>query len=133
MDQMDNSAETIRCMWRHEDTLTSHRLQWFSASQALLFAALAIALNKNSVLLKYILAGVGIGTCLLAIPLFYVGSLAKRRLFYWWKGNRGNYSGPPVVGFFPESNSYLIFLAPANVLPFLFMTAWTVVAAREFP
>ena len=132
-------SEIIRKLWQHEDMLANHRITWFTTTQGLLFAALAIAYKKEALLLPPllpllgpILISVGLGSCALSFASLLLGAKAKADLRAWWKQNRGDYKGPPVVGYYPDSFKYLGYFAPSNLLPVMFSIAWSILALKIY-
>ena len=125
-------------MWQHEDTIANHRITWFTTTQGLLFAALALAYGKEvpSVppllpFLRPILIFVGLGSCVLSCVSLLLGSRAKANLAGWWNSHKGSYDGPPVVGYYIMSSKYAGYFAPSNLLPVLFGVAWVVLACKR--
>ena len=127
-DELTACAETLRQMWQHEDNIANHRITWFTTTQGLLFAALALVVKEQAGSLKPVLVAVGVGSCLLTFASLLLGSHAKARLQKWWKKNEGNYAGPPVIGFYVKAGSLAGYLAPSNLLPLLFGGAWLYLA-----
>ena len=125
-------AEVLRKMWQHEDTIANHRITWFTTTQGLLFAALALVVKGDFYFLKGVLVVVGIGSCALTFVSLLLGSHAKEKLNNWWHQHQNGYIGPPAVGFYVEPGSLLGYLAPSNLLSILFCGAWLFVAFQVF-
>lgn len=121
---VDQHAEIVRAMIRHEDTITNYRISWFTAVQGLLFAGLFVAYQAKIALIFSVIIGVGVGSCILTSISLIIGTRAKAAITRWWSENSQGYSGPPVVGYYPAHNSVLGHLAPSNLLPYVFIVAW---------
>ena len=121
-------AEVVRKMWQHEDTIANHRITWFTTTQGLLFAALAIAFKEKATGIALVLFSVGIGSCLLACISLFLGARAKVNLQDYWAKVSINYVWPPVVGYYIYTNKYAGYFAPSNLLPILFGIGWVILA-----
>ena len=121
----------------HEDNLMSNRLNWFTASQAFLFTALAIAHTKVTPVMPTwqndyffpLVPFVGIGSCVLIASSILAGLVALAR----WRrllrdAIRACGSSLPNIG----NDSGIIFFAwSAPVcLPLVFLAAWTWVLVK---
>lgn len=123
---MEQQAETIRAMIRHENELANHRASWLNGVQGLLFTAMAFAWKDVPAhpRLMTLLAGIGIVVALLSLVSLGMSTFAITRLLRWWEANKGSYSGAPVVGAFVNPESLFAYLAPWNILPLVFLVAW---------
>jgi len=122
--ELSDHADILRKMWQHEDTIANHRITWFTTTQGLLFAALAIVFREQAHRLSPILVCVGLGSCVLTSISLFLGVKAKNNLQIWWRDNGCKYTGPPVVGYYFEAGANKGHFSPSNLLPLLFLTAW---------
>ena len=121
---MDDQAEVIRSMIRHEDDLANHRASWLNGGQGLLFTGMTFAWRETQghSYLVTLFAVLGISVALLSLVALGSATFAVKNLLVWWEEHKGDYSGPPVVGVYPSSK--MAYLSPRNALPLVYVAAW---------
>jgi len=122
-------ADIIRTMIRHEDDIVNQRMTWFLTIQGLLFAALAFAWGKGTVL-GIVLGVVGIAICASSYTALNVGPNAVRKLVEWWSEHKpSDYKGPDVIGDRLEWSRLARLTWPWSAIPWTFGLAWTALIA----
>ena len=119
---VEQDAETIRSMIRHENELINARMGWMTTSQGLLFAAFSVLITRKETpipllllakgTLFYILPILGIAVSGITIRGVWYAQKAIRKLRQWWcdklvglKKEGYLYQGPPEIGFSDEKIS----------------------------
>ena len=122
--EQEKYAEIVRKLIEHENTLQNYRFTWFSASQALLLAALGVSWEK-ALFVACTICLVGVITSLTAFIALRLCDLAYVQLSNWWNEHLRGYTGPPKQGF--EGN-YQWWMMPSKLLPWVFMFLWVALA-----
>ncbi|MFW9263100.1 hypothetical protein [Nostoc sp. CALU 546] len=129
---MNEDANIIREMIRHEDNLTINRLNWLITLQGLLFASLAFSWDKSR-LLTYLLIFLGLFFSFMLLRYLQLSNQAITRLLKWWEKKQNNYDGPPVIGLEDQEIAKLILMIlPWKSIPFIFICSWFVVLIARF-
>lgn len=122
-------AEDIRTTIRHENELINHRISWMATFNGFLFTALGFVWGKpDGKALTYMLAGVGIATCVSAYFSLHLATTALGRLRKLWADKEiKDADVPPVSGW--DQPLGLRWLLPWNTLPWVFAAAWAGIIA----
>src|SRR5713101_1694748 len=96
MSSLSNEADTVRAMLEHQENRLDERIKGLLALQGLLFAALGFSWDKVP-LLPIIFSIVGVLASLALVGEAARSHAAARLIIEWWRQNRGDYVGPPVL------------------------------------
>ena len=123
---LEEKANVIREMIRHEDQLLIGRTNWMIMLQGLFFAALAFSWTRLSITLLIVVLGIVFS--LLFIPYLNLSDRAIAELLRWWNANSADYDGPPVVGLDHRDVPALPWkFLPWRLLPFIFCISWLMI------
>jgi hypothetical protein len=126
-DDIDKMAAVLREMARHEDQQKHNRITWLCQLQGFLFASLGFAWGKSDQL-TVVLAALGIATALLVFQGTLAASIAHQRIRTWWNREKpADYSGPDVVGFYPDRFPLAAHISADSLMPLVFVAGWAAV------
>jgi hypothetical protein len=121
--------EIVRSMIKSENEFINHRMTWISTFNGFLFASIAFAWEKSGLLVT-VIALLGIAVSILSGTALLASNKAFRDLYEWWQKKKPeNYDGPDVIGLRPRYKDRPgRWLTPWAILPFLFASAWFIIA-----
>ncbi len=106
------TANVIRSMIQHENSLTNDRISWLVTIQGLLFASFGIVWNSNTLSkeLLSILGLLGILVAVSSLQSLTLANKARHELVAWWNDYIADksYEGPPIIGTYSASKQTLI-------------------------
>ena len=121
--------DVVRTMIHRENEVINHRVNWLTAVQGLLFAALGVSWDRVGVEpFVVLLCCVGVSMALIMLLALHGATRAMRRLYEWWEVNRPpDYAGPDVIGLPLLKSRLSRNVGPWISIPILFIIAWIVV------
>ncbi len=128
--EIETYASVLRGLIQHEDAVQNYRFTWFSAFQALLFAATAAAWEKHGASpLIYLICIVGAVSARSSLHALSLSDEAYLELKGWWTtriDRNGKYKGPERQGATETDGRDLHFM-PSRILPPLLIVCWIAV------
>jgi len=128
-DHLEKYAEITRNLIIQENARLNERTTWLLQLQGLLFAALAFAWGKESLLI-WLLSGVGILSSLAIGKALHSAIKAIDSIEMEWRSKGIEYKGPRIIGlgrYDAWRFERQVLLLPAYNLPIIFVTAWIIV------
>ena len=125
-------SEVTRQLVQHEDSLRDQRVNWLLASQGLLYASLGFIWDKSP-LVALVIAFVGVAICVSIGGSLLTSTAAVRRICSDWEERKpSDYNGPRVIGIrsAEDPHRWARRLYPWNLLPWVLLASWLVVAGR---
>ncbi|AQH05252.1 hypothetical protein A9R05_40150 (plasmid) [Burkholderia sp. KK1] len=125
---IEKYASDARGLVQHEDVVQNYRFTWFSAFQALLFAATAALWDKSGAsFLIYVICITGIVSALSSLHALSLSDQAYDNLEKWWDkwiSTSPHYFGPGRQG--TDKGVALQFM-PSRIMPRVLMWSWVAV------
>jgi hypothetical protein len=128
-----SDAEAVRSLIKAENEFANHRLGWMNTINALLFAALSFAWDKdNAPQILTLISRLGFFVSFATLWGVGIAVYSIYHQFDWWEKNKPEgYSGPDVIGSPPKRNVFLRYAgAPQIHYPLVFLIAWIVVIQK---